>query len=114
MIEIIKHIAAIDFPERWGNFLENIIAKIRDSNDFQEVYGSLLALYAIFANYEKGEPFLSELVDATFGFLEIFVKKLLDDYGVAAASALHIILKIFSSASAVSQFILTKKLTVHK
>jgi len=106
MIEIIKHIAAIDFPERWGNFLENIIAKIRDSNDFQEVYGALLALYAIFANYEQSlmtGGMLSELVTATFGFLEKFAQKLLDDYGVAAASALHVILKIFFSASAVSQ-----------
>lgn len=102
IIEIIKHIAAIDFPERWGNILENIVGKIRDSNDFQEVYGALLALYALFYNYQESlgvKPMLEELVNATFGFLETFARKLLDDYGVQAASALQIILKIFFSST---------------
>jgi len=57
-----------------------------------------LALYALFSNFKEVlgvGPFLEELVQATFGFLETFARKLLDDYGLQAASALQVILKIF-------------------
>ncbi len=102
MIEIIKKIASYDFPNTWTNFLPSIIEKIKSSDDFQEVYGSLLALYSIFRYYKDTlglKPEIELLVNNSFNFLELFAEKLLNDYGLQAASALHIILKIFQCAT---------------
>lgn len=98
LAEIIIHIAIFDFPDKWSNLLENIINKLNSTNDFREVYGCLLALYALFKN-SKGmwtdKERLAGLVVNTFGLLEAFTEKLLDDYGLQAATAMHIILKIY-------------------
>lgn len=110
MIEIIKYIVGFDFPNKWGSMLPSIVIKLESSNDFQEVYGSLLSLSAIFRYYKDvlgHKPELEELVSKTFGFLEIFAEKLLDDYGLQAASAMHIILKIFASATYVRKLYLS-------
>lgn len=105
MIEIIKRIAKFDFPNNWESFLPNVIEKLKNCNNFQEVYGSLLALSALFENYKhlfKDTVKLESLVENTFGLLEAFAQKLLDEYELQAATAMHAILKIFSIATNVS------------
>jgi len=107
LIEMIKYIVGFDFPTKWDSLLPSIVDKLKTSDDFQEVYGSLLALSAIFRYYKDilgQKPVLEELVNSTFSFLGAFAEKLLGDYGLQAASAMHIILKIFASATYVSTF----------
>lgn len=102
MIEIIKYIVGFDFPKRWTSILPSIIEKLKNSNDFQEVYGALLALSAIFSYYKDilgRKPELEALVNETFNLLELFAEKLLADYGLQASAAMHVILKIFFAAT---------------
>ena len=108
MIEIIIFVISLDSFEGWQDFLPNIITKIKSSNDFQEIYGALLALFALFKKYKTTfveTEKLEALVEETFGFLETFAQTLLSDYGLQAASAAHVILKIFSTAISVFNFI---------
>lgn len=105
MIEIIKRIAKFDFPDNWTSLLPNIIEKLKACSNFQEVYGSLLALSALYENYKqlfKDTIKLESLVDNTFGLLEVFAQKLLEEYDLQAATAMHAILKIFHIATNVS------------
>lgn len=107
MFEIIKYIVGFDFPDKWHSILPNLVEKIKTSDNFQEVYGCLLALSAIFRYYKDvlgHKPQLEQLVNETFPFLEMFAEKLLADYGLQAASAMHIILKIFASATYVNEY----------
>lgn len=115
MIEIIRHIANFDFPDKWPGILPSIIEKLKSSNDFQEVYGGLLALLAIFKIYKSlftETEKLQYIVESTFGFLETFARTLLEDYGLQAATAMYVVLKIFTLANVVSYHCFFLELTL--
>jgi hypothetical protein len=100
---IILKIAETDFPDAWTNILGDIIYKLSNNQEFEEIYGALLALKNLFKNYEflddkYREPLEENLSKNTFPLLDGFCKTLLSDYNNASAEAVNVILKIFYSA----------------
>jgi len=96
---IILHIAESDFPGKWTSILPNIIEKLRTSEKFGEIFGSLLGLKNLIENYEyqldkEREP-LEILVPNTFPVLDSYAKSLLSNYTEQAALAMNTILKTF-------------------
>jgi len=96
---IIHHVAQHEFPERWESLLTATVVKLKESNSFSEVFGSLLALKNLVENYEylleKDREPLEIIVTNIFPLLETFAKNLLDHYNEQEAHALHAILKTF-------------------
>jgi hypothetical protein len=99
---IIHHVASHDFPTGWQTILPEIMAKLKSSDKFYEIFGSLLALKNLIENYEflldKDREPLELLVPNSFPILETYAKTLLENYNEQAAHALHCILKTFFAA----------------
>lgn len=97
MEEIIRYVADIDFPTTWRTILPNIVNKLKSSDKFADIFGSLLALKNLVANYRFGygqerQP-LEILIPNTFHLLDVYAKNLLSNYSEQAAHAMQTILK---------------------
>ncbi len=106
MEEIIKRISFSDFPTEWRSILPNIVNKLKTSDKFAEIYGSLMALKNIVLNFRTAEgperdP-LEIIVSNTFPLLEVYSKNLLSNYNEQSAAALQIIFKTFFAATYVN------------
>jgi hypothetical protein len=102
MEEIIKFIAAFDFPTVWKSILPNIVNRLKTSDKYAEIFGSLLTFKNLVVNYkhsikQEREP-LEVLVSSVFPLLESYAKTLLSHYNEQAATAMHAILKTFHRA----------------
>lgn len=103
MEEIIKCVAAYDFPTTWQSILPNVISKLKTSDKFAEIYGSLLVLKNLILNFKIAEGYEREpldiLVSKTFPLLEVYARNLLSNYTEQAAAAMHAILKTFHAST---------------
>jgi hypothetical protein len=96
---VIKKIADLDFPKDWGDFLPEIINKLKATTDFPTIYGCLIAFKCLCKNYEvlldEDRAPLVAMVQACFPLLEHFAQALLTNYTEEAALAMNCILKTF-------------------
>jgi len=103
MEEIVKCVADFDFPTSWRSILPNVVNKLKTSDKFSEIYGSLLVLKNLVvplknAEDQEREP-LEIIVSNTFSLLEVYAKNLLSNYNEQSATAMHAILKTFFAAT---------------
>jgi len=107
MEEIVKCIAYSDFPTTWRSILPDVVNKLKTSDKFAEIYGSLLVLKNLVLNFKTAEGLEREpleiVVSNTFPLLEIYAKNLLSNDSAQSAAAMHVILKTFFAASYVSE-----------
>lgn len=102
MEEIVKCVADYDFPTSWRTILPNVVNKLKNSDKFSEIYGSLLVLKNLVVNFKaleskEREP-LEIICTSTFPLLEVYAKNLLSNYNEQSALAMHAILKTFFAA----------------
>jgi len=102
MEEIVKCVADYDFPTSWRSILPNVVNKLKSSDKFSEIYGSLLVLKNLVVNFKaleskEREP-LEIICTNTFPLLEVYAKSLLSNYNEQSALAMHAILKTFFAA----------------
>jgi len=103
MEEIVKCVADYDFPTTWRSILPSVVNKLKSSDKFSEIYGSLLVLKNLVVNLKNAEDQEREpleiIVSNTFSLLEVYAKNLLSNYNEQSAHAMHAILKTFFAAT---------------
>ncbi|EGR28805.1 hypothetical protein IMG5_168410 [Ichthyophthirius multifiliis] len=97
--KIINEVCSYDFPEKWPYLLENIVQKLHSNTNEQEILGCLLALKAIFDNYEfelnEKRKYLDTLIPRVFPYFQKIIIQLTPVYNQTNAHILKPILKIF-------------------
>jgi len=103
MEEIIKCVAYSDFPTTWRSILPDVVNKLKNSDKFTDIYGSLLVLKNLVLNFKTAEGLEREplelIVSNTFPLLEVYAKNLLSNNSQQSAAAMHVILKTFFAAN---------------
>jgi len=107
MEEIIKCVAYSDFPTTWRSILPDVVNKLKNSDKFTDIYGSLLVLKNLVLNFKTAEGLEREplelIVSNTFPLLEVYAKNLLSNNSQQSAAAMHVILKTFFAANYVNK-----------